>query len=468
MKKLNPSVFEQIKYLQVKDSANILIIKGPAGTGKTTLIKKLIDWVDEQEIGTPYLLATTGRAAKILRDKTGNKTETLHHKIYTFSDLEGEDDSFELKNGNELPDKDIKLIFHLKESGIDGENPIYFVDESSMISDTESVNEVSFANFGSGKVLSDFMEYASDGKIVFVGDEFQLPPVNDSAFSPALNADYLQENFNTDVDVIHLNQIHRFAMDGFIYFFSELFRNRIKDKDFSNSSKPNNSGDIRLYSSFKPFFNAYYDLIKDGDFSRATYICPSNKIVGGLNRIVRDRMFPGCPKIQVGDLLLVTQNSPVFGFYNGDLLTVKEIGPSRVETGLTMLSVKVEEIVSKEVSEVILIEELLYGNLGNLDKMQYQRLMIAFSYRMKAKGIKPRSKEYLRAMVDDQFLNALRVKFGYALTCHKAQGGEWPDVFIRTANFIDSWPHPKGEKWKYTAITRASERIHLIKGSLGL
>lgn len=468
MSNLNKKAFERLKELLQQEQPQVIILKGPAGTGKTTLVKHLIQWLGEEEIAPHRLMASTGRAAKILRTKTGSEAFTVHSSIFAFVGLAGDEKDLEFTQDGKMKDGENRLVFSLASNEDEPEDIIYIIDEASMISDVES-GQTSFSEFGSGRLLADILRFAEHRKIIFVGDEYQLPPVSSEKISPALHKEYLQEIHGITVEEVNLTEIHRFNRTGFIYHLSTHYRKRIDDQNHHAAVRPGSSDDINLYSGFSTFFNAYISLIKDRQYQKSTLITPSNSMAGQFNRAVRSILFPARSTVQPGDLLLVTQNSSPFFLYNGDLIEVLKLS-RRISsnTGLTFLQMQIKELILGEEKEILLIEDLLYDGKANLDAKQHQKLIIEFTYRCRERNIKPKSAEFYLAMKEDPYLNAVRAKFGYGITCHKAQGGEWEHVFIRTFPYLEKWEHPKADQWKYTALTRAQSQLHLIRGSLNV
>ena len=168
-------------------AANVFVLKGYAGTGKTFLMQQLGTWLKETE-QTFSMLAATGRAASVLKGKTGFATKTVHSELYSFSKVEGLDDSM---FQGETVDRSGQMSMQFKTRGTDENKNLYIVDEASMLSG-ELTNDVNFASFGSGVLLNDLFEVVGNNKVIFVGDPCQLPPVGQS-FSPALNISWLNQ-----------------------------------------------------------------------------------------------------------------------------------------------------------------------------------------------------------------------------------------------------------------------------------
>ncbi|RMG58441.1 MAG: helicase, partial [Bacteroidetes bacterium] len=167
--------------------------------------------------------------------------------------------------------------------------------------------------------------------------------------------------------------------------------------------------------------------------------------------------------LQEGDLLMATQNTLLAPIANGDLLRVQEIGPSETRAGLRFTRVKVSlaHRSEEETHELFMFAHLLDSSANNLDEASHQQLLIDFAKRMRTKNIKQKSPEFRMAMMEDPYLNALRAVYGYAITGHKAQGGEWDEVFVWQDHHITQWNPVTAYRWWYTVITRARKRVHL-------
>lgn len=164
----------------------------------------------------------------------------------------------------------------------------------------------------------------------------------------------------------------------------------------------------------------------------------------------------------IGELLLITQNNGLSNLMNGDLVKVRQLGNRIQRAALTFLEVEVEELFSKRVVKQLLIEDILYSPAPNLKQNDQQALFIDYFYRMKALGIHYRSNEFKKRMINDPYLNAIRAVFGYALTCHKAQGGEWSDVYLDIPRRISHETKSSDYQWLYTATTRATNQLHIV------
>tara|TARA_B110000263_G_scaffold214698_1_gene199313 strand:- start:42 stop:560 length:519 start_codon:yes stop_codon:yes gene_type:complete len=166
--------------------------------------------------------------------------------------------------------------------------------------------------------------------------------------------------------------------------------------------------------------------------------------------------------MQIGDLLLVTQNNQLANLVNGDLIEIIEIGKTESRCGLNFVNVKVKELASKNIFNLLLIEDILHSSLTNITEKQHKDLMIDYYLRMKRKGVHYKSKTFINSMRSDSYLNAIKSVFGYALTCHKSQGGEWEEVFLSLENKMYGMSRPGLFQWWYTAITRAKTKLNVV------
>jgi ATP-dependent exoDNAse (exonuclease V) alpha subunit len=440
----------------------IFILKGYAGTGKTTLMSGLIKYLNGKEIKYS-LLATTGRAAKILSNKTKTAANTIHSHIYFFNELN--DDLEKMSNVQDdlaVDDKgQISLVFGLRTFNSTDEK-IYIIDESSMISNTVDKSS-SFAEFGSGDLLNDILQYDKKGKFIFVGDPCQLPPIN-QATSPALSKEYIESKYGFDVSSFELTEIVRQKKtNGIIEASNKIRAAYALNPPVKWANLPlKGHSNIHLHSSHVNLLNQYIDHLKKNGFKEATMICQTNKHCAEINKIIRNNLYGNVNRVVEGDLLMVTQNNYVSSLVNGDQVTVKKIGKQEYRCGLSFLQVEVEELVSKKSYSVLLIENILYSVGTNLNNKQHKDLMIDYFQRMQKKGIKQKDKKFKENMLTDAYLNALKAVFGNAITCHKSQGGEWEEVFLYLDNKIHGLPKPGIYQWWYTAITRAKNNLHIV------
>jgi len=446
--------------------ADILILKGSAGTGKTTLVAK---WVTElKKAKIPFaLLASTGRAAKILREKANHEAGTIHSAIYTFDNLKGQPDDPELEI---RVDQAGQLYFHytLRTNNESSEKPeIIIIDESSMITHERAISAVSTAQFGSGSLLDDLISYATNSFIVFVGDHCQLPPVSHSSFSSALSAAFLRERYNKSVIEIEINQIWRHKEDSEILKLAHYYRQHILSGKALNRSfrilRPMGRN-VFLVSAIEELTKLY--LTKLGSkrkYEEATCIAATNRLVDILNKSCRANLgFSTLP--QPGELLSVVQNNPIVSLVNGDLVVLRAIAPDATIANISFSKVIVQPVHSDDKFECLMINNLLFNNEPSLNVHDAGKLIIDYDKRARSRGVHRNTEAYKRGFAKDPYLNALRVKFGYCLTCHKAQGGEWDTVFLALNGAQYYMPPENAARWYYTAITRAKNQLYLNDG----
>ncbi|MBP3519263.1 MAG: AAA family ATPase [Parabacteroides sp.] len=449
-------------FIRDKES-KVFILCGYAGTGKTTMMKAFIEELERRNL--PFsLLASTGRAAKILSNVTGRLSSTIHSQIYKFDDLSQNMETLVAQRKNGV-DKSGQLLLNFLLTPMEdypGESRYYIVDESSMISDVMDKNATQ-ACFGSGRLLADLLAFDSKGKFVFVGDVCQLPPVLQEN-SPALSSGYIRKTYGIAVEKKELKEIVRQESGNDLILSAQKMRNLYIHPPVCTWGKFPLRGyqHIHLYSSQYNLLGAYIDSVKKKGYNAVTMLTQSNKSCMDLTGLIRPALGFQSSRIEVGDLLLVTQNNYISGLMNGDMVKVKDIGERRERAGLTFLYVEVEELFTGKTYSQLMIEDIVYGSMINLTQTQQKELFIDFFIRMKEKGIRQKSESFKKAMFTDPYLNALRAVFGYVLTCHKAQGGEWEEVYLDIPRRIAREPNAATYQWLYTAMTRARNTLHIV------
>lgn len=457
-------VFEKFhKFMDDKDS-KVFILNGYAGTGKTTLIKFFINKLIELD-KSYRLMASTGRAAKIVTNATGIKASTVHSQIYSFKDFNQDLEEIVSKEEQTGVDSSGQLFLQFELVGVSDseEETFYIVDESSMISDIKD-SSANQALFGSGRLLTDLLKFDPNGKFVFVGDESQLPPVGQD-ISPALSSEYFSSEFNIKATDTTITDIVRQKKDNSIVIASHRIRELYANPPQVKWGKLPlaNHNDIQLHSDLIGMINRYLHIIDGKGYEKATFIASSNSKCNNANKLIRSSLGMST-LLQPGDLLLVTQNNALSGFMNGDMVVVEQIKEARYQRAqLTFQLVELKELVTGRRFSQLLIEDILYGNGINLSQHQQKALFIDFYKRMRKKGIKQRDLLFKERLNDDPYLNAIRCVFGYAITCHKAQGGEWDEVFVDIPRNITLNASPSAYQWVYTAVTRAKEKLHVVR-----
>lgn len=442
----------------------IFILKGYAGTGKTTMVKEMIKLLKEKN--EKYrLLASTGRAAKILHDKTGEETSTVHSCIYKYSDFNQDlDKVVDERERNKGVDSTGQLLLNFTLSVLEDNNitTYYIIDEASMISDDEDKAAYQAA-FGSGRLLYDLLEHDPNGKYIFIGDVCQLPPISQKE-SPALSVDYFRRTFGQDAVEVTLTEIKRQETGNDIVVAAQKLRRLYEHPQTWVWAKFPMKGfqNIHLLYSQAELVQKYIDRVRKYGYTDSTLICFSNKLCDTLTRIIRPALGFTSPQLQKGDLLLVTQNNYISGLMNGDQVVVDSVQVKEKRAGLTFLEISFHEVLTGKEYSQLMIADILYANQTNLSSAQQKELFVEFFIRMKKKGIKQKSEMFNKMMMCDPYLNALRAVFGFALTCHKVQGGEWDNVFLDIPRSFPRREKPYVYQWVYTAMTRARKELYSV------
>ncbi len=456
--------FRQLQAFVTSEREQIFVLRGYAGTGKTTLAKFLLDWIEEASVScVPVLLASTGRAARILGEKTGRGADTIHGHIYTLEKIQ-------TKGQREKPEAEasgqLVMNFGLKRPFPIEQPYLFLIDEASMLSHQKSAGN-SVARFGSGSVLDDFFSYLrSEDKVVFIGDPAQLPPVLASdSFSPALDENFLSTHYGRAASAITLTEVLRQAEENPILALATEIRKRLETKDFYGWEELLQNA--RSHNIFTPYtqnimLDRYLAKAK-GKWAEGIILTHSNKQAYYLNINIRKKLAGGkyLPHPVKGEILLVSQNSYYVPLSNGDRVELLRSEKGGIRKGLKFSRVHVRALHNGEKYETLLLQDFLFRPEANLPAEIQQRLLIDFDQRMREKGLKRDSEPYLNAMRTDPYLNALRAKFGYAVTCHKAQGGEWPHCFLNLSDTLNMLTPEARFRWLYTAVSRARDFLDI-------
>ena len=436
---LTPSqqaVLERLLDFLKTDGAGAFILTGFAGTGKTSLVRFFAEKIIQKRQYNLSFHASTGRAAKVLHDICGYPTSTVHSLIYTFTGLNQDVDSlFKTDTDDNVTDieSDGQLVLNFGLARLENSTlqTIYIIDEASMISSHPEPNTTQ-AKFGSGALLKDLFQY---------------------------NVRLFQKG-TTSSD---LTDIMRQSADNDLIAAASTIRNMYDNPPSYKWVKfpLKQYAHVTLHSSLSEMLQSYITNIKESGYTSCAMISKSNRRCKTLSQTVRAELGFDCHRLCIGDLLMVVQNNQN-NLFNGDLVRVTQIGARTERAELTFINVEVEETVSKQRHTTLIIENILFSQYINLTQEQYKRLFIDFHIRMKKQGIKQHSDTYINAMREDPYLNALRTTFGYVVTCHKAQGGEWDDVYLDIGRSISHCPTKSDYQWLYTAITRAKKRVHLV------
>jgi exodeoxyribonuclease V len=425
----------------------LFILKGYAGTGKTTLISALVNVLPRFGI-RPILLAPTGRAAKVLGHYSGRKAYTIHKMIYRRA------------SGNDGIERFSKCpnLFA---------NAIFIVDEASMIAGFSSSDNM----FNQGNLLEDLLSYVREGencKVVFIGDGAQLPPVG-SSISPALDAKYLEQNYSFNITAEELTDVVRQKEESGILENATLIRALLMlDKPPGPKFKIKGFPDIIRIdgTELEDALNSSYS--KYGT-EESMVICRSNKRANIFNKQIRGRILWKEEEISAGDLMMVVKNNYFWlsetsaaGFIaNGDIIEILKVKGYRELYGFRFadVSIKMIDYPDEPEMEVKLLLNTIDSDSPSLSQQENRNLydQVSADYM----HIASKRERFLK-LKKDPFFNALQVKFAYAVTCHKAQGGQWPCVFVEQGYLTKEMIDKEYVRWLYTAITRATEKLYLV------
>lgn len=454
---------------------NVFLLKGYAGTGKTFITKGLTEYF--RSVGRNFvLMAPTGKASKVIATKTGTHASTIHSAIYALDDL------VEYRHREDDGTLTYKFYASLRGNN-DAVDTVYIVDEASMVSDNYQEGE--FFRFGSGHVLRDLLTYVNldhndhRKKIIFIGDAAQLPPVGMST-SPALSSDYLQQKYGLEAKEFELAEVVRQAADSGVVANALRLREAIRARTFNQLNVDFSRPDVEKVDHHD-FMERYLDACSRKISAGAIVVAQSNATVANFNQMIRAHFFPGQQEVTAGDKVISTNNSRWPGFFisNGDFGLVRSVlGEPESRT----IVLKKPSQASSELQEVPItlvfrdallvfrkpdgtpcefegkiLESLLYSSEATLSSDESKALYIDFKIRNPHLG-RDQIKEAIKA---DKYFNAFRLKFGYAITCHKAQGSEWDHVFVSCHSHMNMLSADYF-RWLYTAITRTSNRLYLL------
>lgn len=431
-------------FLKDKTPYGTFLLSGYAGTGKTSLLGAFIRTLAHYKINTT-LLAPTGKAAKVLSSKSSKRAFTIHKMIYR---RKNKTDDFNA----------IQLAPNLQK------NTIFIVDEASMIGDYTMTD----GNVNSRNLLEDLLEYVFSGhncKLILLGDVGQLPPVG-ATFSPALNQEYLENYFSRlNIYSSKLSEVLRQQED------SDVLMNATKLRKLKNKLpqlKVNKKGDVTLINGTE-----LQDFLESSFANYGTeetiVITRSNKRCNEYNRQIRARVFWYEELLCNGDLLMVVKNNyhwlkeePEMGFIaNGETMIVKRVVKHEHVYGFDFarLLVVFPDYEHLGEQEVLVHEESLTCEGASLSRERMRELFFEverdYTYELNKK------KRY-DLILSNPYFNALQIKYAYAVTCHKSQGGQWEHVFIDVGYLPEDLDFDEYNRWLYTALTRAKSKVYLI------
>jgi exodeoxyribonuclease-5 len=441
-------VLQQISEFIFSKTPNALyLLKGYAGTGKTTIVGTIVTnlWKVKK---SAVLMAPTGRAAKVISNYSGKEAFTIHKKIYFPKKEKGGGVSFVLQ-----PNKH--------------KNTIFIVDEASMIPDAPNDSK----SFESSSLLDDLMQYVYSGhqcKLLLIGDTAQLPPVK-LDLSPALDENLLALNFNKEVTKMELDEVMRQEQDSGILANATVLRESLSNGFFKDFKfRLTGFKDIvRLVDGYE-IMDAINDAYSNLGNEETAIIVRSNKRANMYNQQIRSRILYNENELTTGDYLMVVKNNYFWikptteaGFIaNGDIIEVLEIFSIKELYGFRFAEVKVRMVDYPKMQpfETVLLLDTIDAESPSLPYEDSNRL-----YQEVMKDFESETSKYKKFLKvkNNKHFNALQVKFSYAITCHKSQGGQWHTVFVEQP-YLPNGIDKDYLRWLYTAVTRAKEKLYLI------
>lgn len=426
-----------------------MILRGSAGTGKTSLAGAIVRAVNRLRIKVS-LLAPTGRAAKVFSLNAGLAASTIHRKIYREKAFNGADGQFQLNNN----------MFR---------DMLFMVDEASMISLSQSNT-----TFGSGRLLDDLVQYVySSGancRLLLIGDKAQLPPVGEQE-SPALRADVLKA-YGLQVYECDLNEVLRQSQHSGILWNATTIREMITYNTATQLPQIHLKGfaDISIVQGnelIESLASSYSAVGMD----ETMVITRSNKRANIFNQGIRNTILGREEELTTGDLVMVVKNkylekdrsTDISFIANGDHAVVRRVRNIRELYGFRFADVALEfpDYNNTELDTVVVLDTLT-TEAPALTHEQNDKL---FQSVMEDYSDVPRKADRMKQLREDEYFNAMQIKFGYAVTCHKAQGGQWAHIYLDQGYMTDEMLTPDYIHWLYTAFTRATEHLYLVNWS---
>lgn len=431
-------------FIECKSSDKCFVLKGYAGTGKTTSVAALVKALSKFKLRS-VLLAPTGRAAKVMSNYSGKKALTIHKKIYR-------------KRSAASPDLSFQLAPNI------AEDTLFIVDEASMVTDEW--------NDSGSSLLKDLLEFVYNDKncfLLFVGDTAQLPPVG-SLESPALNPEYLRQNYNLEITTVELKEVVRQEKKSGILSNATLLRKLIISETdvvlpkFATKSFK----DVYRMTGARLVEGLEYAYSKFG-IENTLVVCRSNKSANVYNQQIRGRLLYREEELTGGDQIMVVrnnyfwlpENADTAFIANGDMAKVIRVRGEEERYGFRFAEVTLEFLDFQDMGQITckVMLDTLTAETPNLPYEQSKQLFegVGADY----EHIK-NSRLRLEAIKADPYYNALQIKFSYAVTCHKAQGGQWDAVFVDQGYLTEEMIDVDFLRWLYTAVTRAKKELYLV------
>jgi len=433
------------RFLLAENERDCFLLKGYAGTGKTTLISALVQVLPKFQWKS-VLLAPTGRAAKVMSSYSAKKATTIHKRIYR-------------KKQAMSPD----MYFSLAQNSL--EDTVFIVDEASMIADESS-------DYSGSGLLQDLIDYVYNDKhckLILVGDTAQLPPVG-AEESPALDPAYLRLKYGLDVFSIELTEVVRQEKNSGILFQATNLREMIRKSQVTNLKLITKGyQDVYHMTGERLVEGLAYAYDKYG-MENTLVVCRSNKSANAYNQNIRNRILYREEELTGGDYIMVVRNNYFWlsepeksGNFiaNGDIAKIRKVKNITEEHGFRFADVVLEFIdyPDEEPLECKVLLDTLYAETPSLSSADSKRLfeaVMADYSEIENKRLR------MLELKKDPFYNALQIKFAYAVTCHKAQGGQWDAVFIDQGYLTDDMLNVEFLRWLYTAITRSTRELFLV------
>ena len=424
----------------------LFLLKGYAGTGKTSLIGALVKTMDQLEQKC-ILMAPTGRAAKVFSHYAGHPAYTIHKKIYRQKSFSNEMDNFSINDN-----------LH--------QHTLFIVDEASMIAN----DGLSGSMFGTGRLLDDLIQYVYSGqgcRLMLIGDTAQLPPVGEEE-SPALSADALK-GYGLEVYEGMLTEVVRQLHDSGILWNATELRRYIAEEDYFTLPPIRVEGfpDIKVVPG-NELIETINDCYEQVGMDETIVVCRSNKRANIYNKGIRNTILYREEELESGDLLMVAKNNyfwtegckEIDFIANGDIAEVRRVRREREMYGFRFADVtlRFSDYNDMELEATVLLDTL-HTESPALPKEMNDKLFYAVLEDYADITIK---RERMKKMKSDPYYNALQVKYAYAVTCHKAQGGQWKRVFLDQGYMTEDMLSPDYFRWLYTAFTRATETLYLV------
>ncbi len=436
-------------WLNCSDNETIFILNGYAGTGKTTIIASLVGALEA--LSRPcVLLAPTGRAANVMTRYSGHAAYTIHKHIYCESTNAQYQSRFSLGYNKAV-------------------DTLYIIDEASMLSIDNNNNNNSGQIFGSGSLLDDLLEFVHMGRncrLMIVGDNAQLPPVG-SAYSPALDLEYMTKRFGKVIYATIDEVVRQEASSGILHNATTI-RRMIERGEYGIPRLDLSSPDVEVVDHYE-FVERVQDCYDKYGRNETIIITRSNKRANGYNQGIRQRTIFAEDIIESGDMVMVVKNNyffteqlescPMAFIANGDVASIERIRSFKELYGFNFAQV---ELLFNDYDTTIdcnVLIESIYSDTSALTSKQSEQLL----YNVEQDYLDINSRiERFKEIRKNEYYNALQIKFSYAVTCHKAQGGQWRAVFIDRCLFGDEDISMDLLRWLYTAFTRATEKVYLV------